>query len=81
MKEILQIPLPGGSGQARTGAVHFQDDWPGIFIRGDDAIALLQEIRAMQRALRARKVPFIDFKREEVAEVIERDVIVRSGEQ
>jgi hypothetical protein len=76
-KNILQIPLPGGSGQARTGAVQFQDDWPGLFIRGDDAIAVLHEIREVQQALVANNVNVAVFgsKLDQIARIIERDVI------
>jgi hypothetical protein len=38
--KIKQIPIPGGSGAIPTGAMQFQDDWPGLFIRGDDAVML-----------------------------------------
>ena len=47
----LQIPIPGGSGAIRTGAIQFQDDWPGLFVRGDDAIALARSIRYLQQHL------------------------------
>jgi hypothetical protein len=48
-KEILQIPLPGGSEVAKTGAVRFQNDWPGIFIRGDEALSgLAAPIRTLE---------------------------------
>ena len=32
-----QIPLPGSSGETPTGTMQFQRDWPGLFIREDDA--------------------------------------------
>jgi len=38
--KILQIPMRGGSGEVRTGAIQFENDWPGLFIRGDNAIVL-----------------------------------------
>ena len=30
--------LPGQSERVETGAVQFGEDWPGLFIRGDNAI-------------------------------------------
>jgi hypothetical protein len=48
---ILQIPLPGGSGLAPTGAVQFQNDWPGLFVRGDAAIHLRSAIRTLHKHL------------------------------
>ena len=48
---ILQIPLKGGSGYAPSGPVQFQGDWPGVFIRGDHAIALAASIRHIARCL------------------------------
>jgi hypothetical protein len=44
---ILQIPLKGGSGNVRSGAIQFKNDWPGMFIRGDHAIAVAASIRHM----------------------------------
>jgi hypothetical protein len=75
---IKQIPLPGNSGTTPTGAMQFQDDWPGLFIRGDDAIALLQEWREIQRALEGNGVPYFGVTLDKIAELIERDVVVRS---
>jgi hypothetical protein len=34
-RRLTQIPVPGSSGQAPAGAMQFQDDWPGLFVRGD----------------------------------------------
>lgn len=28
-----------------TGVVQFCDDWPGIFLRGDEALALAEDLR------------------------------------
>jgi hypothetical protein len=33
----------------RTGVVQFKGDWPGIFIRGDDALGRAHAIRAVLR--------------------------------
>jgi hypothetical protein len=33
----------------RTGVVQFKGDWPGIFIRGDDALGYAGTIRAVLR--------------------------------
>ena len=77
---ILQIPLPGGSGRAPTGAVQFQDDWPGLFVRGDDAIFACAAIRELQKRLADH--PEQAVKRElsrlgRLAEVIESQVMDR----
>ena len=37
----------------RTGVVQFKDDWPGVFIRGDDALGHAAVIRALLRHVRA----------------------------
>lgn len=60
--------------------MQFQDDWPGLFIRGDDAIALMSSIQQLQARLAdhpdivvalalSRLVPYAD--------IIARDVIER----
>lgn len=45
--KITQIALPASSGVTPTGAMQFKDDWPGLFIRGDEAISLMVNIRAL----------------------------------
>lgn len=48
MPQITQIPLPGDAGQTPTGALQFEDDWPGMFIRGDSAFFVMTAIRRLQ---------------------------------
>lgn len=33
---MIEIPLEGGSGKAKTGPARFRNDWPGLWIRGDE---------------------------------------------
>ena len=51
-KRVTHIPMPGDSGRTPTGAMQFQDDWPGLFIRGDAAISVMMAIRRLQEFLR-----------------------------
>jgi len=81
--KVLQVPMPGSSGETPTGAIQFQNDWPGLFIRGDEAIVLLSRIRGLQERLASHPdvvvaAALMDLGR--IAELIERDVIVRKGE-
>jgi len=63
----------------RTGVVQFKADWPGVFIRGDDALGYAATIRALQRqakeeAMRAGTHPLQFEQRhrlEELAELLE----------
>jgi hypothetical protein len=76
-----QIPFPGGSGTTPTGALQFQNDWPGLFIRGDDAIDLMIKIRSLSERLGGHEdaVVYGSLRRlNEIADMIERDVILRS---
>jgi hypothetical protein len=77
-RRITHIPVPGSSGQTPTGAMQFQNDWPGLFIRGDEAISLLGALRQVEQLLRQKCKSGLPWKLSEVAEIIERDVIVRS---
>lgn len=78
--KVTQIPLAGSSGQTPTGAMQFVDDWPGLFVRGDDAAQLMFAIRELQERLAdhpdlyiasalSRLIPYAD--------IISRDVIIR----
>jgi len=77
---ILQIPLPGGSGNAPTGAVQFQNDWPGLFLRGDTAVVLGFAIRNLEKALAASDDVVVASslsKLSVIADIIEGDVRVK----
>ena len=60
-----------------TGAMQFGKDWPGLFIRGDDAIALALDIRRLQEKIKStgnRALINSMSSLVELAEVVERDV-------
>lgn len=40
LENIVMLPLPAGMTRMETGQVQFGDDWPGIFLRGDNAIGI-----------------------------------------
>ena len=42
------LPKPR-DGRVETGVVQFGGDWPGVFVRGDDALALAHQIDALFR--------------------------------
>jgi hypothetical protein len=76
---ITQIPFPGGSGLVPTGALQFQNDWPGLFLRGDRAISLLRNIRELQNKLVNHPDPIVGvilIQLTEIADIIQRDVVV-----
>jgi hypothetical protein len=77
-RRVTQVPVPGGSGLMPTGAIQFQDDWPALFIRGDESIGLLFELRHLEQLLREKCGAPLPARLRHVAEIIERDVIVRS---
>ncbi len=75
---ITHIPIEGGSGRIRTGAMEFENDWPGLFIRGDDCIALLGELKELKKiAGHHWGGSFFPFKCDRIIEIISEDVIVR----
>jgi hypothetical protein len=77
-RHITQIPVPGGSGRTPTGALQFQDDWPGLFIRGDDAIALSIGIHQLAKCLADHPDAAVALYRlEKIAGIIDKDIIVR----
>lgn len=39
-KELIKLPLPDGMPRMESGPVQFGDDWPGIFLRGDNAVGI-----------------------------------------
>ncbi|MBI3854001.1 MAG: hypothetical protein HY298_27555 [Verrucomicrobia bacterium] len=78
--KITQIPFPGGSGNVPTGAIQLQDDWPGLFLRGDTAISILSCIRGLRQRLAQHADPVVGAalsQLQQIADIIERDVIAR----
>ncbi len=76
-RKITKIPFPGSSGQVPTGAIQFQDDWPGLFLRGDTAIPLADKIRYLEKALSNHPdkiIGIVLFQLGELATIIENDV-------
>jgi hypothetical protein len=54
---IQMLPAPLELPRVETGAVQFGDDWPGLFIRGDNALALMLNIRKLMTLLREHADP------------------------
>lgn len=71
------------NGRVESGAVQFGDDWPGLFLRGDDAMKLLASIRALEvdgtvnTNDHANMSAFALSWLSSVADTISRDVIVK----
>lgn len=45
--EVIRV-LPKQDIRVETGPIQFGDDWPGLFVRGDEALGLANEIEALQ---------------------------------
>ena len=77
------IPAPGGSGLTPTGAMQFRDDWPGLFIRGDDVGRISSAIRRLQQHCSGQENWEVRNSLRvlnEIADIIEKDVIVSREE-
>jgi hypothetical protein len=80
---VVQIPVPGGSARVPTGALQFRDDWPGLFVRGDDAIGLMVSIRHLADRLAGSDDSVVVSALSRligIANIIERDVVVRRAD-
>lgn len=40
--------LPKQANRVETGSVQFGEDWPGVFIRGDEALGMAEQIEKLQ---------------------------------
>ncbi len=73
---ITQIPL---ALRVPTGALQFQDDWPGLFMRGKDAVFLMARIRILAERLGNQTdlgIISVMCSLNELADLIDRDVKV-----
>jgi hypothetical protein len=68
-----------------TGMMQFEGDWPGLFIRGDDAIGLMASVRAVldfaeQSVPPARlaEISMYLHRLSAIADLIDRDVVART---
>ena len=42
VERLVKLPLPDGMRRMESGPVQFgEDDWPGVFLRGDNALGLM----------------------------------------
>jgi hypothetical protein len=48
---LVMLPMPEGMARPETGPMQFGDDWPGMFIRGDDAAWMAHSMLAAAQAL------------------------------
>ena len=53
------LPASPGIARVETGEVQFGDDWPGLFLRGDDALALMIWIRSLCEMLANHPDPMV----------------------
>jgi len=44
MTDIQRLPQPADLDRVETGPVQFGDDWPGVFIRGDNALTIVHVV-------------------------------------
>lgn len=82
MPNLTHIPRPDASPRVETGAIQFGSDWPGLFIRGDDAVFLVASIRQLAKGVQESKDPDVGMalaRVVEIAELIEREVRVKSN--
>jgi hypothetical protein len=79
-KRVQELPAPPGLSRVETGAVQFGPDWPGLFLRGDNAHSLMLWIRQLARLLADHPNPQIADVLAQLthyADLIDRDVIVQ----
>jgi hypothetical protein len=50
-RPIQHLPAPPEGTRVETGPVQFGDDWPGLFVRGDNTFDLMLRIRRLAELL------------------------------
>jgi hypothetical protein len=58
-KKIQMLAAPSHISRVESGAVQFGDDWPGLFIRGDHALALMVWIQSLCERLADCQDPIV----------------------
>lgn len=78
--QVQRLPTPLSSARVETGAVQFGDDWPGLFIRGDDAHSLAFRIRQLSGLLAGHSDSTVADALQHLmtyADLVEQDVVLR----
>ena len=80
--KLTKIPLQGGSEAVPSGALQFQDDWPGLFLRGDNAVVFGARIKSLLEVLKEKKledsrISSALLQLEEMSDVIDRLVLAK----
>lgn len=73
-----RVATPAGLDRVPTGAMQFGSDWPGLFLRGDDAMRLVGAISELQEALVETSDPRVKASMARLtalADLIQRDVV------
>jgi hypothetical protein len=79
-ERVQVMPASADVPRVDTGAVQFGTDWPGLFIRGDEAHNLMLRIRQLSARLAGNPDPEIENVLgllNHYAEMIDKQVIVR----
>lgn len=73
MAEAIRTVPPPADGRIETGALQFGDDWPGIFIRGDNAMFMAGSLRSADPVILA-------LAAERVAKLLDRCNLLRRND-
>lgn len=82
-KSVQRLPPPLDLPRVETGPVQFGDDWPGMFIRGDDCMGMAAAVRNLMEVLCCSELGDVESRNagralaqlQDVIDCIERDVI------
>lgn len=74
MADIRALPAPPDGGRVETGPVQFGDDWPGVFIRGDNAGALVMQLTSQSSG------PWREIAIKQLAQILSGAVIGPAGD-
>lgn len=66
-----------GDGRVETGGIQFNDDWPGLFIRGDSCAALLLDIDCL---LKDDAHPLCSYQLRTIKALIEEEVLYNTAD-
>lgn len=80
---VQKIPYPnnggpkpdGDSPRVETGAVQFGNDWPGLFIRGDQAMLLARNLRKILNNPAELQNVFVRGELTVLMEIIQEEVV------
>lgn len=79
--DVRKLNEPENGERVETGAVQFGNDWPGVFIRGDQCVHLCGLLTGAKKTIGYGKVLVEPYIVDELIEILKAGIVKKAGEE